>query len=88
MRSTIMGATPTCLVCQKEMEFGFIAERTQGYFSEMQNINLPRWCKGDPKSPMFLGGEANWSQYDKGYSVVAYRCPECQALRLYAPSTE
>jgi hypothetical protein len=83
-----MAKDPTCLVCQKVMEFGFMAERTQGTFSDLQNVNLPRWCKGDPESPMFRGGEVTWAQYKEGCPVVAYRCPECKALRLYAPDPE
>jgi hypothetical protein len=80
-----MAGAPVCLVCKIEMEFGFMAERTQGYFTSLQNVNLPRWCRGDPKSPWVLGGEINWSQYQTGCPVIAYRCPECKALRLYAP---
>ncbi len=83
-----MAYQPTCLVCQKVMEFGFMAEQTQGYLSQMPNVNLPRWCRGDPKSPMLLGGEVTASQYNQGCPVVAYRCPQCKALRLYAPDPE
>ena len=55
--------------------------------SEYSLVNLPRWCEGEPKSGL-LSGEVKHSQFEKGARVVAYRCPECEALRLYAPSAE
>jgi len=75
-----MAKTPTCLVCQKEMELGFMTER-----GHAQIVNLPRWCPGTPEAS-FWSGEAKSSQVKEGLKVVAYRCPECEALRLYAPS--
>ena len=74
-----MAAKPVCLVCTKEMERGFITDATYG------GIMLPRWCAGTPEAP-WLGGEVKSSQGREGVKVVAYRCPECEALRLYAPS--
>jgi hypothetical protein len=46
-------------------------------------INLPRWCPGDPTHSWFTGG-VKGSQHERGSVVVAYRCTECFALRLYA----
>lgn len=48
-------------------------------------INLPRWCMGEPQHS-FWTGEAGREQLSHGLKVVAYRCPKCEALRLYAPS--
>ncbi|MEX2218204.1 MAG: PF20097 family protein [Phycisphaerales bacterium] len=77
-----MAAKPTCLVCHKEMEPGFLTD--VGHFNE---IHLPRWCRGEPKSS-FWSGEANRGQVNAGLKVVAFRCPECEALRLYAPGSD
>ncbi len=74
-----MAAHPVCLICKKDMEPGFISE--MGYGS----INLPRWTAGSPETG-FLSGEVRHAQRKEGLKVVAYRCPECEALRLYAPS--
>lgn len=76
-----MAKTPVCLVCQKQMELGFLTDVGHGNM-----INLPRWCEGEPERS-FLFGEAKQSQRKEGLKVVAYRCPQCEALRLYAPST-
>jgi hypothetical protein len=78
-----MAGKPTCLVCQKEMVRGFITD-----FRHTTTLLVPRWCKGDPEKGMFTVGDAKISQADEGLKVVAYRCPECEALRLYAPSAE
>jgi len=74
-----MAKKPVCLVCQKEMELGFMTDRGHG-----ATVHLPRWCAGEPKPGIF--SEATRSQAGEGFTVVAYRCPECEALRLYAPS--
>lgn len=81
-----MAAKPVCLVCQKEMVRGFMSDSADG-----GAIKLPRWCEGEPTRDFwakFSGGEASGKQLTAGYVVVAYRCPECEALRLYAPSHE
>lgn len=75
-----MAAKPTCLVCQKEMTPGFITD--MGHYN---SIHLPRWCPGEPH-PSFWSGEAKNAQLKEGLKVTAYRCPQCEALRLYAPS--
>jgi hypothetical protein len=77
-----MAYKPTCLVCQKEMVLGFMTD--QGHAA---SVNLPRWCEGEPKRGHFTIGDAKYAQMETGYKVVAYRCPQCEALRLYAPST-
>jgi hypothetical protein len=76
-----MATKPTCLVCHKEMEQGFLTDATYG------GIALPRWCAGTPESSIW-SGEVSRSQFKTGLKVVAFRCPECQALRLYAPSSD
>ena len=78
-----MAAKPTCLVCQKEMVRGFISD-----LGHANIIHLPRWSEGEPQRGMFTIGEAKYSQQRAGLTIVAYRCPECEALRLYAPSAE
>ncbi|HYF14967.1 MAG TPA: PF20097 family protein [Phycisphaerales bacterium] len=75
-----MGAQPVCLVCKKDMEPGFLTDL--GHYNA---IHLPRWCPGEPEKS-FWSGEAEASQVKQGFKVVAFRCPECEALRLYAPS--
>lgn len=79
-----MAKTPVCLVCQKNMEPGFIADRTDS------GPVLQRWCEGTPQEPpTWFGvpaGELPDRQARAGLRVYAYRCPECEALRLYAPS--
>ncbi len=81
-----MAKQPTCLVCQKVMERGFITD-----LAHSNAVLLPRWCRGDPQSNVWStiqGGEATDSQHRSGFTVIAYRCPECEALRLYAPSKD
>jgi hypothetical protein len=81
-----MASKPVCLVCKKEMELGFMTD-----LSDFNTVNLPRWCPGTPEkgsAGLDGGGEAKRTQHKNGFRVVAYRCPECEALRLYAPSHE
>jgi hypothetical protein len=75
-----MAKEPTCLVCEKVMEKGFMTE-----LGDYNQVRLPRWTAGEPEAS-WLSGEAKASQRREGLKVVAYRCPECEALRLYAPS--
>ncbi|MCE7974237.1 MAG: hypothetical protein DYG92_07945 [Leptolyngbya sp. PLA1] len=77
-----MASQPTCLVCQKVMVKGFLSD-----LGHHNTVRLPRWCEGEPRAS-WLSGEAKSSQVKEGVKVVAYRCPECEALRLYAPSAE
>jgi hypothetical protein len=77
----LMAAKPVCLVCDVEMVRGFMTD-----VGDNHSVNLPRWCEGDPKSS-FWSGEAKHAQRNAGFKVVAYRCPTCEALRLYAPTT-
>jgi hypothetical protein len=76
-----MAKDPVCLVCHKKMEIGFMTD-----LGHLDSIHTPRWCPGEPQAS-FWSGEAKKSQIKTGLKVVAYRCPECEALRLYAPST-
>ncbi len=74
-----MAAEPVCLVCQEVMLPGFLTDLGAG------QIHQPRWCAGAPEHS-FWTGEAKLKQYESGLKVVAFRCPKCEALRLYAPS--
>ena len=73
-----MAYQPTCLVCQKVMELGFMTDFAG------RVITVPRWCQGTPKDS-YWRGEVLRSQAEHGIRIVAYRCPQCKALRLYAP---
>lgn len=75
-----MAAKPVCLVCEVEMERGFMTD-----LGSHSMISLPRWCPGEPTSS-FWSGEVKRSERDNGLKVIAFRCPECEALRLYAPA--
>ncbi|MCC6284383.1 MAG: hypothetical protein IT439_03630 [Phycisphaerales bacterium] len=75
-----MAKEPVCLVCKVVMEPGFLTER-----GDAQLAHLPHWCRGEPK-PGYVGGDAQSARHAEGYPVVAYRCPTCEALRLYAPT--
>lgn len=76
-----MAKKPVCLVCQREMEVGFMTDHAGGY------VTLPRWCPGVPaQASKLAGGEVASSQFAAGLRVTAYRCPECEALRFYAPA--
>lgn len=75
-----MAKKPVCLVCQKEMVRGFLID--QGDYG---TLHTARWCQGVPQHS-FLTGEVKQEQFKHGFKVAAYRCPECEALRLYAPS--
>ncbi len=77
-----MAKKPICLVCQKEMERGFMTDLGDGDIS----ANIPRWCPGTPQPANWTGSEVKSEQFARGFKVVAYRCPECEALRLYATS--
>lgn len=76
-----MADKPTCLVCDMEMVRGFMTDQGHG-----ASVNLPRWIEGEPERGFFTVGDAKTSQLKEGLRVVAYRCPQCEALRLYAPS--
>ena len=75
-----MAANPVCLVCQVAMVRGFMTERGPG-----NSTNLPHWSEGDPEWSNWTG-EVSPRQIKAALKVVAYRCPKCEALRLYAPS--
>jgi hypothetical protein len=79
-----MATKPTCLVCHREMEPGFLTD-----YRDFNQVMLPRWCAGTPeKGSWFLASEVKTSQAAAGLKVVAYRCPQCEALRLYAPASD
>lgn len=75
-----MADKPTCLVCEKEMVRGFLVDH-----GEYASLHSARWAEGQPESS-WLSGEVKRRQLKDGYKIVAYRCPQCEALRLYAPA--
>jgi hypothetical protein len=79
-----MAKIPMCLVCNVAMEPGFMTDvARQEPLSKL--VTLPRWCQGTPE-PNFWNSGVSVKQVEQGLIVIAYRCPECEALRLYAPS--
>lgn len=74
-----MADKPMCLVCKEEMKPGFILER-----GDYVLVHEPRWCAGVARPG--VRGEAQIDQIAASLRIVAYRCPKCEALRLYAPS--
>lgn len=77
-----MADKPVCLVCQVEMEFGFMGDVTHESLLG-ERSKLPRWCPGKVERDL-MGDGIKSSQLAKGLPVVAYRCPKCEALRFYA----
>jgi hypothetical protein len=59
----------------------------KGFVAEIggATTNLPRWVEGEPDPSWWTGGDAKFKQWSGGAKIIAYRCPECKALRLYAP---
>lgn len=76
-----MAAKPICLVCQVKMAPGFITDLGT------DTTDIPRWCAGKPEK-QGLTGKARRTQAKAGLPITAFRCPQCEALRLYAPSTQ
>lgn len=72
-----MAYQPTCLVCQKVMEPGFVIDKG----GVLQPDLISRWYPGEPKE--FFGSVVKPTH--KGCMIITYRCPQCKALRLYAP---
>jgi len=72
-----MAKKPVCLVCEKEMVKGMMSGP-----GGSAGVGLPRWREGGSARD----GSSGVGASREGFAVVAYRCPECEALRLYAPS--
>lgn len=68
-----MAKKPVCLVCEREMVKGTMRAAGDG---------LPRWHEVE----LARDGASGAADSRDGFVVVAYRCPACEALRLYAPS--
>jgi len=75
-----MGDKPVCLVCKVEMQPGFLTDKAGG-----MAVYVPRWCPGTTAAGAVFSNVPP-AQRQEGVAVVAYRCPECEALRLYASS--
>jgi hypothetical protein len=75
-----MAKDPTCLVCEKAMDLGFLTSES------VAGVLLPHWHAGvQPVEPHLAGKPAEIDLKPRaGAAVTAYRCPECLALRLYA----
>lgn len=76
-----MAYQPTCLVCQKVMEVGYMIDADGAI---LRHNKIPRWYAGEPKE--FLNSVV--APTKEGRMIITYRCPQCKALRMYAPDPE
>ena len=81
---------PKCLECNKAMEPGFIPDLQTT--KHVPNIWHPAPCE---KSGISLTGltfglskEHIKVDREKGIVIVAFRCPDCGAIKLVAPTAE
>jgi hypothetical protein len=69
---------PNCPVCQVRMSAGFVLDKANN------STERVKWIEGTP--------EKSWGAYvTKGrasFELVAYRCPQCAWVILFAPAPE
>lgn len=63
------------------MDEGFLLDRGHG------DVRQARWCAGRPK-PGTYTNEVELEQQIASVKVLAYRCPKCNRLELFAPPKE
>ena len=80
-------ASISCPKCQTSMEKGFIPDHAQAVAFQ------PAWYKGEPEEKTFLGlpggiktKRTSFGYDNKPYPLIAYRCPQCALVELYAPA--
>ncbi|MBI1248754.1 hypothetical protein GC197_13050 [bacterium] len=61
-----------CPDCDLEMEAGFPADHSQGFYS------ISRWIRGDLTFLKTIGIAS------ESFPITTYRCPDCGLLRSYA----
>ncbi len=76
-----------CMQCNVTMEEGMILDKA-GYGGIVQG----EWTKGTPPRRgiwgRFLSGSSvSMEQYADSKKIIAYRCPSCGRLELYAPQS-
>ena len=77
--------TPLCPDCRIEMALGTMLDFSHGA------VLQPRWQPGPPEAAKFLGIPISGGvKPDKLHMLpaVAWRCPQCGLLRLYANAAE
>jgi hypothetical protein len=74
-----MNASPTCPDCRTEMERGFVPDH---YATTIRS----HWHPGAGDEKTFFGNLKLDSE--KMIPIVAYRCPQCGALKLYATKSD
>ena len=71
-----MPRAPECPSCRTTLDAGYVLDNSR-------NMHVPATWVADPPEKGFLG-----SLKTKGHEqaqVMAFRCPKCRRLELYAP---
>ena len=72
-----MNSPPTCSQCAVVMEQGFTVDRSHHSFGQPT-----KWVSGAPERSMLFGVKTGGR---KRLTLVAYRCPQCGRVDLFAP---
>jgi hypothetical protein len=67
---------PVCPKCDKAMDRGHVPDVAHG------QVLQSNWAPGEPASRRFFGGIK--FDYDSQLPLIAYRCPKCGYVELYA----
>ena len=70
---------PHCAACDREMAPGYVPGPPG--FGVLEPALAAGWIAGDLKQASVAGVQAPWEQR---WPIVAYRCPSCGLLQLYA----
>lgn len=71
-------AIPRCATCDLPMERGFLPDANGGWLDQAE---VASWFPGSPQAGPGSGWVAQW---ERRLPVVAFRCPSCGVLLLYA----
>ncbi|MDX1420931.1 MAG: PF20097 family protein [Rubricoccaceae bacterium] len=77
-----MAETPwhrTCIRCGGEMEEGYLLDETHGGY------RTTRWVEGAAEKSIWTGLKTKGR---RKLPLTAYRCVQCGAVDLYAPTSE
>ena len=71
-----------CPDCNVEMEVGFVPDFAFNMVGQMA------WHRDEPTEATMLGVKTGGVKVDGKnlIGIIAYRCPTCELVRLYAPS--